>query len=60
MISSQNKMFVLMNRHGTFVSVVFITFVTSCVGLLEEKSQIAHSMSFTWASYIANSMYYGM
>ena len=46
--------------NGTFVSVVFMTFVDSCVGLQEEEEpQTAHPISFTWVSDIAASVHYG-
>ena len=50
----------LCSLDGTFVSVIFISIVTSDVGLQEEEPQTAHPMSFTWASHIAASVHYGM
>ena len=38
---------------------IFILFVTSCVGLQGEEPQTAHLMSITWASHIAASVLTG-
>ena len=56
----QGALIMLSFCNGIPVSVIFISFVTSCLGPQEEEPQTAHPMSFTWASHIAASMYYGM